>query len=182
MIGLPASTRETELMTARSIVALGASAVRVYPTVVFYDTPLCRMTMNGEYAPLSLDEAVERTADVLEIFDEANVPCIRIGLCATEDLVSPEKVCGGPNHPALGELVMSECYYRRLREAVIKEGLFNQTVILTVPGREVSRAVGQHRTNLDRLLANTGARVVRVIADGEATQFKLTATSSHKYP
>lgn len=181
MIGLPASTRETEIMTARTIAEVGASSVRVYPTVVFYDTPLYHMAANGAYTPLSLSEAVTRTADVLEIFEAAGIPCIRIGLCATEDLTSPEKVYGGPNHPALGELVMSECYYRRLYDAVQKNALQNKDVILHVPPRELSRAVGQHRANVLRLLEETGARIVRVLST-KAENFTLIATDSHQYP
>jgi len=42
MIGLPYSTLETELATADFIINCGASAARIYPTVVFRDTELCR--------------------------------------------------------------------------------------------------------------------------------------------
>ena len=181
MIGLPASTKEKEILTARTIAELGASAVRVYPTVVFYDTPLYQMAVDGTYLPLSLSEAVARTADVLEIFEAAGIPCIRVGLCATEDLTSPEKVYDGPNHPALGELVMSECYYRRLCDAVVKNALQGKDVVLTVPAREVSRAVGQHRANVRRLSEETGARIVRVVPT-EAERFTLTVENSHQYP
>ena len=68
MIGLPGATSESEMQTAQKICDLGASAVRIYPTVVFYDTPLCEMTQHGLYAPLSVKEAVERTAPVLQLF------------------------------------------------------------------------------------------------------------------
>jgi hypothetical protein len=36
-------------------------------------------------------------------------------------------------------------------------------VILQVPAREISRVVGQHRSNLERLERETGARVKKVI-------------------
>lgn len=165
MIGLPASTRELEVMTADEIVRLGARAVRIYPTVVFYDTPLYDMTRSGSYRPLTVDDAVRRSADVLEVFERAQIPCIRLGLCATEELISSEAVFAGPNHPSLGELVMSECYYRRIL-ALLRQAKCNErNVVLQVPVRELSRAIGHHRANIERLYQETGICVRIVGAD-----------------
>ena len=54
MIGLPASTLESEMETARFIVEHGAVGARIYPTVVFYETELCQMAKRGDYSPISL--------------------------------------------------------------------------------------------------------------------------------
>lgn len=163
MVGLPASTLEDELETARKIAELGADAVRIYPTVVFYDTPLCQMTATGDYTPLTLADAVERSAAVLRVFLERGIPCIRLGLCASEALTSPETVMAGPNHPALGELVWSELWYEILKERIRESDLLGQNIILNVPARDVSRIVGHHRCNLERLERETDTRVCRVI-------------------
>ena len=164
MIGLPGATPESELQTAQKIYDLGASAVRIYPTVVFYDTPLCEMTQHGLYAPLSVKEAVERTAPVLQLFRARAIPCIRVGLCATESLTSPEAVLAGPNHPALGEMILGECLYQKVKEKVLQSGLEGQRIILEVPPRELSATVGQHRCNIEKLQRETGATVHRVVA------------------
>ena len=164
MIGLPGATSESEMQTAQKICDLGASAVRIYPTVVFYDTPLCEMTQHGLYAPLSVKEAVERTAPVLQFFRARAIPCIRVGLCATESLTSPEAVLAGPNHPALGEMILGECLYQKLKEKVLQLGLEGQRIILEVPPRELSATVGQHRCNIEKLQRETGATVHRVVA------------------
>ena len=165
MIGLPSATAESEILTARTIVSLGTDAVRIYPTVVFYDTPLCEMTQMGAYQPLSVEEAVQRAAGVLEIFLQAGTPCIRIGLQATESLTSPEAVLAGPNHPALGELVWNEYYYQRLIKAIRHAKLCGKDVCLWVAEREISKLVGQHRCNLDRLLRETDTRVCKIVGD-----------------
>ena len=68
MIGLPRSTPKTEMDTARIICSLCADGARVYPTVVFAQTELAKMSESGEYIPLSLEDAVERTKNVLDIF------------------------------------------------------------------------------------------------------------------
>ena len=61
MTGLPSATEEDEIKTAEAIVNMGASAARIYPTVVFKGTELARMAERGEYTPLSREEAIERS-------------------------------------------------------------------------------------------------------------------------
>ena len=163
MVGLPLGSTENETATAKEICRLGADAARIYPTVVFYGTPLAELTQRGEYRPLTLDEAVTRSARVLDVFEAHRVPCIRIGLCATEELVSPEAVLAGPNHPALGELVWNEHDYRMLLEAIRAAGLCGCDVMLSVPKREVSKLVGQRRCNIERLLRETDTRVCKIV-------------------
>ncbi|MBE6588913.1 MAG: radical SAM protein [Ruminococcaceae bacterium] len=168
MIGLPEATPESEVRTARRLCEMGVSFARIYPTVVFYGTPLCDMARTGAYTPLSLEDAVERSANAYEVFLEAEIPCIRIGLCASEELISPELVYAGPNHPALGELVMSEAYYRKIVAFLTSHSLLGKEIVLEVPERELSRAVGQHRANVKRLLLETGTRVLCVTGSGHA--------------
>lgn len=165
MIGLPAATMESECETAQKICDMGAEAARIYPTVVFRETPLCEMMQKGLYRPLTVDEAVVRSANALEIFVQNEIPCIRIGLCATEDLRSSDHAVAGPNHAALGELVWNELYYRRLYREIGNAGLFGQTVELSLPYREISKYVGQRRCNLQRLLRETDTRVVKTVGE-----------------
>ena len=155
MIGLPGSTSADEIETAEEICRLGADGARVYPTVVFAETELAHMTVDGRYLPLSLDEAIERTASVLDVFDRAGVPVIRVGLCAGENLSSPESVVGGANHPALGELAMGELTFRRIcekaDEALAAMDGNGKTMTVYVPLGATSRAVGQKKRNILRL-------------------------------
>ena len=173
MIGLPGSTPESEMKTAEKICNLGASAVRIYPTVVFYDTPLCEMAQHGEYVPLSVEEAVERTAPALQFFRARALPCIRVGLCATESLTSPDAVFSGPNHPALGEMILGECLYQRIKEKVLEAELEGKGIVLEVPPRELSATVGQHRRNIEKLQRETGVTVCRVVACEGLTESRV---------
>ncbi|MBE6552830.1 MAG: radical SAM protein [Ruminococcaceae bacterium] len=180
MIGLPASTPESELATAQKICDMGAEAVRIYPTVVFYDTPLCEMVKNGSYVPLNQSDAVARSAAVLRIFVARGVPCIRLGLCATETLTSPQAVMAGPNHPALGELVWNAVWYGVLRERVEQRGFCGEEIILRVPAREISRIVGQKRCNIDRLERETGTRVKKIVGEKELQEILPEAADTNK--
>ncbi len=155
MIGLPGSKLEDEIYTARKICEMGADGARIYPTVVFYNTELADMAGRGEYKMLELDDAVERSKEVLKVFDANGVECIRIGLCASDNLGDASHVMGGANHPSLGELVMGEEYFDRMCESadkLIKENLGHGGVItFSVPRGELSKAVGQKGKNRLRL-------------------------------
>lgn len=176
MIGLPASTPEKERATAQRIAELGAGSARIYPTVVFSGTPLGRMTEEGTYQPLNLEEAVNRSADALEILEGNGVPCIRIGLCATEALNNPEKVLAGPNHPALGEYVRSEVCCRTLCRQAEREELSGKTVRLHCAPTAVSVAVGQHRRNPERLFRQYGITVSGIVCGEDVREPYLSLT------
>ena len=155
MIGLPGSTLEFEIATAKAICNAGADGARVYPTVVFAETELADMTAGGSYKPLDIEDAIDRTASVLDVFDRAGVPTIRVGLCSGENLSSPESVVGGANHPALGELCMGELIYRRIcaeaDRVISTTDPKGKTMTVYVPLGATSRAVGQKKRNILRL-------------------------------
>lgn len=152
MIGLPGADAESEILTAGFIASSGATAARIYPTVVFRETELCAMAERGEYTPLSIDEAVSRSANVLEIFDEAGIDVIRIGLAASENLSSEDTYYAGPNHPSLGELIENELYYRKIRKLLLDFDLSSEKNInIEVSRGALSKAVGQKKSNRLRL-------------------------------
>ena len=163
MIGLPGSTVQSEIDTAERLCRIGVQGARIYPTVVFADTALCDMMQDGRYEPLSLDEAVERSAEVLRIFEEYGVRVIRIGLCASDNLSDPALAVGGANHPALGELVRSHLYYQNLRKLL--SGALSPVQQVYIPARELSVAIGQHKQNLLRLQAEFGTQLRLVASD-----------------
>ncbi len=164
MIGLPSSTSKSEIHTANCICDFGAAAARVYPTVVFYDTELCQMSKEGAYTPLSVDEAVYRTKQVLDIFDSKDVPCIRVGLCASENLSSTEAVFAGPNHSAIGELAMSELFYDRIVDKLGDPEKFSgDNILIYVPKGAISKAIGQHKKNISKLKEKYCVKNIKVI-------------------
>jgi histone acetyltransferase (RNA polymerase elongator complex component) len=171
MIGLPGADPGSERECARYIAANCGSA-RIYPTVVFRGTELCRMAEKGEYVPLTVEEAVTRSADVLEILAEKGVECLRIGLCESENLHS-RAYYAGPNHPALGEMVYSELYYRII-SSLAKERDFTGDALITVPERHLSKAAGLGRSNVRRLTCTTGLKNIKFRGDPEFPPYKVT--------
>ena len=152
MIGLPGSTIEDEIRTAEFIVKMGAVGARIYPTVVFKDTELCSMTECGFYTPLELSDAVSRSAKVLEILTSGGVKVIRIGLQASENLSDESCYLAGPNHSALGEMVIGETYYNKICKILSEKNLTGEeNITVLVPKGAMSKAVGQNKKNKIRL-------------------------------
>jgi histone acetyltransferase (RNA polymerase elongator complex component) len=181
MIGLPGSTLEDEINTARFIVDSGAVGARIYPTVVFYGTELCQMTSIGEYLPLELADAVERSARVLEIFLEGGVDVIRIGLCSSENLSDEEKYYAGPNHPALGEMVESAMIYNKITRLIDTAISHRGSVLRIFVGKGfMSKATGQKKTNKYRLIREFGFADVKITEDPDLSGYQLRIEEERK--
>lgn len=173
MIGLPRSSVETEVMTAREIAALGADGARVYPTVVFYETELACMTKRGEYTPLTNEDAVMRTKEVLKVFAELDVPCIRVGLQASENLSDETHVMAGANHSAIGEMAMSELYFDRICEELDRRGFRGGELIIYVARGCVSKAVGQKKRNKERICQKYGFKNIKVLEKNQIMSYNI---------
>jgi len=118
MVGLPCSTAEDEMYTAEKICEMGAKEARIYPCVVFSKTELCNMAENGLYTPISVEEAVERSAKVYHKLTTCGINVLRVGLQSSEALSDGSEVYGGAYHPAMGELVMSRVMLDKMLSSI----------------------------------------------------------------
>lgn len=69
MVGLPESTRNDELKTAKDLIKLKPKIIRIYPVLVIKGTKLEEEYLSGEYEPLTVEQAVEISKDLLNIFN-----------------------------------------------------------------------------------------------------------------
>lgn len=145
MTGLYGDTNKTCMESLEKIIALKPDCVRIYPTLVLKDTYLDQLYNRGKYKPQTLDEAVSLCADLKERFDEEHIQVIRIGLMASDNINPDVDVTAGPYHPSIGELVLSEVYFRKL----IKE--INCDAEISVNEKDISAYVGNKKNNLRRL-------------------------------
>ncbi len=126
MVGMPESSRETDLETALKIANLSPDAVRIYPVLVLAGTELEAQYRNGKYNPLSLEEAVSRTCEIIKLFGEKNIPIIKVGLQAEEGFDSGKTLVAGPYHQAFRELCDGSIYFEKIlaiytgKDAVIR--------------------------------------------------------------
>lgn len=143
MTGLYGDSSEMSIKTAKEIVKLSPDTVRIYPTIVLKDTDLAALYADGFYKPQTLDDAIDLSAKLLKIFNEAGIRVIRLGLHSLE----PDSIIAGPWHPAFSELCISKLYLEKARSVLTEKGSYT----LRVNGSELSKMIGQKRTNINLL-------------------------------
>ncbi|MBE6663023.1 MAG: radical SAM protein [Ruminococcaceae bacterium] len=174
MIGLPSANIQDEIYTAKVISRLGASGTRIYPTLVFKNTELEDLTNNGEYRPISLDEAVERSAKVLEVFIKNNIPCLRIGLCESDNLHSEDSYIAGPNSPSIGEMVKSQVYYNLIFKSLKNSSLMKlESLYIECANGCISQIIGNKKKNVDKLKKTFGFKYIKVKENNNLMQYQL---------
>ena len=149
MTGLPGDSAEKDIETAKKLIALRPDAVRIYPTVIVRDTALYDLWRAGEYREHTVEDAVAVCAQLVPLFEKANIPVIRLGLNPTEEL-SRGAAVGGAYHPALGELVRSRILLEKAR-ALLAGTEPGSRVTLGVNAAELSQMIGQKRQNVRAL-------------------------------
>ncbi len=145
MTGLYGDNDETAVETARKIIALRPSTVRIYPTVVLENTKLAQLYDEGKYAPQTVDEAVMLCSELLEMFNENNIKVIRLGLHSGGNV--EDGYIAGAYHPAFRELCESKIYLKKVKEIIKNNNISGNTVIFVSPC-EISKMTGQKRSNL----------------------------------
>jgi len=154
MIGLPGDTFEKALSTAEKIISLGASNTRIYPTLVIKDTVLHRWYNQGKYQPLSLEEAITWSKQLLLKFEAAGVRVIRLGLHPSEGLLDGSEWVAGPFHPSFRELVLTEIWHDLLQQKFPGNDKISKDkkLRIEVPPKELNYAVGYGGKNKKMLL------------------------------
>ena len=151
MIGLPGADPSSEKFTAAKVLELCPCASRIYPTVVFAGSELETMMRKGSYVPLSLEDAVERGAAVLEILQRGHLPVLRIGLCASEELSDSSCAVAGATHPAIGELIRSQTALRQMEQLLDSQTERTDPTTFRIPVGMLSVCIGQKRCNVNYL-------------------------------
>ena len=166
MAGLPQDSRGRALASARRAAELSPDGVRIYPVAVIEGTKIEEHYKCGKYTPLTVEEAVDWSADMLEVFIECGIPVIRIGLNTSETLEG--SVVAGAYHPALGELVKSRVYLRRARRAVaeLSPEAGDSVVLSAAPGC-ISQLCGQHSQNREAIKSEFSLSGVKIEAGDE---------------
>ena len=147
MTGLYGSEDSDSLKTAEKIVDLAPATVRIYPTVVLKGTRLYELMKSGEFIPKGVDETVDLCARLIEMFENAGIKVIRVGLHSGGGV--EEGFAGGAYHPALRELCEGRLYYNHA--SLLLENYESGRYILCVNPKEISKMTGQKKENLIRL-------------------------------
>ena len=154
MIGLPGDSYERSIQTAKDIVSLGACNTRIYPAIVVKHTALEKLYYEERYTPLTLEEAVEWTKDIVHIFEENNISILRMGLHPSDELVIGKSLIAGPFHTSFKEMVMTQIW-KELIDAELQSlnSSFSDKIKITVSDRQIHYAIGYRQTNREQLVS-----------------------------
>ena len=155
MIGLPESTRNDEINTAKALIKLKPKIVRIYPVLVIKGTKLEKDYNEGNYEPLPLVQAVETSKQIIRMFKNKNIEVIRVGLQNTEEISDPEnkqsEVIAGPFHPAFRQLVETSMWYDAIVEKIKKLNVKVKEVEVTVNPIDANNVIGHKKENISKL-------------------------------
>jgi len=115
--------------------------------------------------PLSLEAAVTQTQALYLLFKKENIPVIRMGLQATEDLAEGSTVLAGPYHPAFGHLVYSEIFLDMAMSAIKSANPKGEGVGLHVHPRSVSKMRGLKNGNIKKLRGKFHLQSIEIVPD-----------------
>lgn len=184
MIGLPESTEIDEINTAKDLIKLKPKIVRIYPVLVIKGTELEEEYKSGEYKPLTIEQAVERSKAITYLFRKNKINVIRIGLQNTEEISAPDQdgseVVAGPFHPAFRQLVEGSMWYDSIAEKIKGINAKVKTVEIIVNPIDANNAIGHKKENIKKLKEFYDVEVV-VKANDKIKQGKFEVKVVEKY-
>lgn len=155
MVGLPESTKQDEVNTAKELIRLKPKIVRIYPVLVIKDTELADEYNRGEYTPLTVGQAVERCKEIVDLFNRNKINVIRIGLQNTEEISDPSteksSVVAGPYHPAFRQLVESSMWYEAIVAKIKKVNAKVKKVKILANDININNIIGHKKENIEKL-------------------------------
>lgn len=155
MIGLPESTALDEINTAKALIKLKPRIVRIYPVLVIKGTKLEEEYNNGNYEPLSVVQAVERSKEVAHLFNKKKIKIIRIGLQNTDEICEPgsrnSEVVAGPYHPAFRQLVEAGMWYDVIVGSIKKINTKVKEVEIRANPEDINNIIGHKKENIEKL-------------------------------
>ena len=147
--------------------------VRIYPTVILKNSLLAKWYHEKTYIPLTLDQAVVRSKHLYRIFEEENIPVVRMGLQPTNEMALGTSILAGPHHPAFGELVYSALFFDKALEAISVMDRLPEKMELKVHPKNVSKMRGLRNNNLKKLSQQFGIESIRVLSDPSLSEFAV---------
>lgn len=155
MVGLPESTRQDEIKTAKDLIKLKPKIIRIYPVLVISGTQLEEDYKNGDYEPLNVEQAVEISKELLVLFASKHINVIRVGLQNTSEITDPNnpnsQVVAGPYHPAFRQLVESALWYDAISEKIKKVNINIKDVQIAANPYDINNIIGHKRCNVTKI-------------------------------
>ncbi len=164
MPGLPGSDSISLQETITQIIAVKPDMVRIYPTIVLKNTSLEKMYNSGKYTPLTLQEAIAISTDMINLFNEEDIRVIKAGLHSD---ISKENIIAGPYHQSFGELIRIEQMLKKIIANYQKEKTF------VISKYDVSLFKGFKQNLLKRIKAKLDLDKIPVVIDQQLNKGEI---------
>ena len=155
MVGLPDSSEKDDIQTAKDIIKLKPKMVRIYPVLVIKGTELEEEYNKGDFTPLTVGQAVERSKEILRLFNAKHIQVIRVGLQNTDTITDTSnqqsEVIAGPYHPAFGQLVEDAIWYDRIVKEIKRINAKVIKVEIEANAKDVNNIIGHKKENINKL-------------------------------
>lgn len=171
MLGLPGDTKVKDIETTRKSISMNPKICRIYPSLVIKDTPMEKLLQRGEYAPYSLEEAVEISKEIYAMLEGNGIKVIRIGLQPTEEINVDGDIVDGPFHPAFRELVEGSIYCDIIRYFINKYK--TKDVEICINPKDISILYANKKQFFKELLKEFEGKKVTVIQDSKISRGSL---------
>jgi len=165
MLGLPGDTLEKAIKTAEKLIELKPKTARIYPAVVLKGTVLGELFKEGRYKPLSIQDAIEWSARVCDIFEKGGVKVIRIGLHPSQDLNSKGAILAGPYHPDFGGMARARQMRHRIINILGPKKILNRKAIKVYAHKSMFGFISGHKGEEKRFLESYYAVPVQLTGE-----------------
>ena len=164
MIGLPGETPLTVRESAASAASLNPVGVRIYPTLVVAGTELAKLFKSGDYTPLSMEEAIAYSAELISFFESGRIRVLRTGIHPMEH--ADDSVIAGPYHPAFGFLAISRVRRNELEKILGDPASSSHGKIrIAIPRKRCEEYIGNGKSNIEWLSNKFSAEIEYTIRE-----------------
>lgn len=150
-IGLPDSTKIDELNTAKDLAKLKPNLIRIYPVVAVKNTKLEQEYNEGNFEPLTLNQAIERCKEAVYAFNRKKVKYINIVKQNELNKSEETEIVAGGYHEEFAQLVTDSIWYDSIVDKIKKFNVKVKKVNIEVNPKELTNIYGHDNENAKKL-------------------------------
>lgn len=150
-VGLPDSTKIDELNTAKELAKLKPNLIRIYPVVAVKNTKLEEEYKEGNFEPLTLNQAIERCKEVIYAFNRNRVKQINIVKQNELNKSEETEIVAGAYHEQFAQLVTDSLWYDSIVDKIKKFNVKVKKVNIEVNPKELTNIYGVDNENAKKL-------------------------------